>query len=117
MLEDYHGNEHRILRLTGSRTTHRRGAGGLEFAPSTIPVAHPGHFRNEWRSYSTLGSRGRRKRNGGRVIYVYLVSAEVVALLSECAKNDQEKLTNEDKKTLRSAAEDEHGPRRRCWLA
>ena len=44
------------------------------------------------------------KRGGVRVIYYYMVRAEVVGLFAIYSKNEKENLTNADKKIIRQIA-------------
>ena len=44
--------------------------------------------------------RGKGKRGGIRVIYVYIARASVVGLIGAYAKNEKENLTSEDKKSI-----------------
>lgn len=54
------------------------------------------------------------KRGGVRVIYFYLVRAELVFLIGIYAKNVQENLTSDEKKQIRRLVEAfEEGVRRR----
>jgi len=76
----------------------------LEFHLATNPTAHPvipglGGVRKARWSRPGMGKRG-----GVRVIYYYMVRAEVVGLFAIYSKNEKENLTNADKKIIRQIA-------------
>ena len=86
----------------------------LEFSLAIDPEAHPtipdtGGVRKARWSRAGMGKRG-----GVRVIYFYLVRAELIFLIGIYAKNVQENLTNDEKKQIRRLVktfEEEIGPR------
>jgi len=49
--------------------------------------------------------RGKGKRSGARVHYLYLAAHDVIYLIFVYGKDDQEKLTAEQKKLLKTVAE------------
>jgi hypothetical protein len=77
----------------------------LEFALATNPTAHPvipglrGVRKARW------SRPGTGKRGGVRVIYYYVVRAEVVGLIAVYAKNEKENLNDADKKVIRKITE------------
>lgn len=76
----------------------------LEFHLATNPLAHPvipglGGVRKARWSRPGMGKRG-----GVRVIYYYLLRAEVVGLFAIYSKNEKENLSDADKKVIRQIA-------------
>jgi hypothetical protein len=52
-----------------------------------------------------VASKGHGKRGGARVIYYHFVSASRIALLMIYPKNEQQDLTNDERKTLKAIIE------------
>lgn len=77
----------------------------LEFSLAINPTAHPVIPGTDGVRKARWSRQGTGKRGGLRVIYLYVISAEVILLLSAYAKNEKENLTSEDKKNIRRFAE------------
>ncbi|MDO4237296.1 type II toxin-antitoxin system RelE/ParE family toxin [Pseudomonas sp.] len=52
-----------------------------------------------------IASKGHGKRGGARVIYYHFVTASKIALLMIYQKNEQQDLTNDERKTLKVVIE------------
>ena len=52
-----------------------------------------------------VASKGHGKRGGARVIYYHFVTASKIALLMIYPKNEQQDLTNDERKALKSVIE------------
>ncbi|AZE89835.1 type II toxin-antitoxin system RelE/ParE family toxin [Pseudomonas orientalis] len=52
-----------------------------------------------------IASKGHGKRGGARVIYYHFVTASKIALLMIYPKNEQQDLTNDERKTLKAVIE------------
>jgi hypothetical protein len=76
----------------------------LEFLLATNPTAHPVVPGLNGVRKAGFARSGTGKRGGIRVIYYYVVRAEIVGLIAAYSKNVKEDLTNEDKKVIRQIA-------------
>ena len=73
----------------------------LEFSIAVNPAAHPVIPGTKGIRKARWGKQGSGKRGGIRVIYLYAIIAEEVFLLTAYSKNQQENLTNDQKKAIR----------------
>jgi hypothetical protein len=90
----------RLVRIADD-DTYRRFQAELAVNPEKGPVIQgTGGLRK-----ARMAARGKGKRGGARVVYLYLETARVVYLLSVYDKGEADDLSADEKKELRVVAE------------
>ena len=77
----------------------------LEFSIAAAPESHPVVAQTGGVRKARWARQGMGKRGGIRVIYYWVVSAEIVVMLTAYPKNKKEDLSDAEKKVIRRAVE------------